>query len=135
MLLAVLVSGRGGWVRRGEPETGPPPSNRIDARNPSRLDEALAEATSASWDLARETSAPAARIGRQLLGAAALPEPGAAWLPPVAVGPVRGVWKTVGDRIEAGVRPLSGVTRQAFGFLIDPATQPRSAAAPSPEGT
>lgn len=83
------------------------------------LADSLAEATSATWELARATSAPAARIGRDAWGAA--PALGVPRLPggPIAP-PSTGSLRGVGDRVHAGVRPLSGSARHAFGFLIAP---------------
>jgi hypothetical protein len=119
------------------------------ARHPDgrhQLDRALAEATSATWDLARSASEPAARISRDVLdattrsedvasertsdrplatgepsdvGAAGLtvPVPSLDQLAPDASA----VLQQVGNHLSAGVRPLSDTARHAFGFLIGPA--------------
>jgi hypothetical protein len=102
------------------------------------LERALAEATSATWDLARSASEPAARISRDMLDATiqtqdALPDQG---LSPVEAGPAvavarlipqapdaettSAVLQQVGDHLAAGVRPLSSTARHAFGFLLGP---------------
>ncbi len=123
---------------------------------PRAFDRAVAEATSATWDLARSASEPAARISRDVLDAGAstdegpaqrpvAPEEGIAGLslPIPALGPfgpdraaASAVFQQVGDRLSAGVEPISDTARHAFGFLLGP---PRSRAAtpdgqPSPTG-
>jgi hypothetical protein len=104
------------------------------------LNTALVEATSATWDLARSASEPAARISRDVLDAT----------PPAEESPVAGpvtpgeglaglslaipsldplapdataasaVFQQVGDRLSAGVEPISETARHAFGFLLGP---------------
>lgn len=117
LLMVVLFN------RRTEPplaqRTKLPAPRGVKPIDPQSLSDALALARSATLDLARETSAPAARIGREVLGAASLPE--AATLPlPESVPPSADVLQSVGDRVSAGVRPLSGTARHAFGFLFSP---------------
>ncbi len=117
------------------------------ARNPSlSINRALADATSATWDLARSASEPAARLGREVLdageddrgsrpGSAAVtisdhpaeglvslsvPVPSLEPLAPDAAA----VIQQVGDQLSAGVRPLSSTARQAFGFLLRPDRRP-----------
>lgn len=82
------------------------------------LTAAVADATLATLDLARSASAPAARVGSEVLGAAA--EPSASpelpeLLPPP---PASAVLHDLSDRINASVRPISGSARHAFGFLL-----------------
>ena len=97
---------------------------------------ALAEATSATWDLARSASEPAARISRDMLDASLQAqdvrseprlgpaEPGVA--APVSIvmpqapdaATASAVLQQVGDQVAAGFRPLSSTARQAFGFLL-----------------
>jgi hypothetical protein len=89
------------------------------------LSSALAVATSATADLAREASAPAARVGLRALDATAIPAAPAVGEVPVA--PTSRVLETV----EAGVRPLSGSARHAFAFLIRPAPGPHPRPAPA----
>jgi hypothetical protein len=133
---------------RGRP-TGPPsgpaqrPANR---QEDSRvLSEALADATAATWDLARTTSEPAARLGRQVLKSATQLEnparptasaadpsgssyPGldslSAVLPAVSQRPPgSALLQQVGDGLSASFRPLSSTARQAFGFLRIPSLE------------
>jgi hypothetical protein len=109
----------------------------VDAR---ALNDALAEATAATWDLARSASEPAARISRQVLDAATLPEQntssallGAGTEPVVSMVSVPSLdvlapdaaaagalLQQVGGRLATGVRPLSNTARHAFGFLLGP---------------
>jgi hypothetical protein len=101
---------------------------------------ALADATDATWDLARLASEPAARISRQVLEAATSPErpqiseagsaKGAApdsvtalslgALAPDSAAAVASL-QQVGDHLASGVKPLSTTARQAFSFLLVPA--------------
>jgi hypothetical protein len=99
------------------------------------LNDAVAGAADATWDLARTASEPAARISRQMLDAATGPELSVS-LPnhvvdPGAVPSFRSLahnsatavamLQQVGDRFATGVRPLSNTARHAFGFLLGPA--------------
>jgi hypothetical protein len=107
-----------------------PSSDRSDG---PKLNEALASATEASWDLARSASEPAARLSRQFLDAATDAGPerphessGAVAVPsldafaPDSAAAVATI-QQVGDRLANGVRPLSSSARHAFGFLLGPA--------------
>jgi hypothetical protein len=110
--------------------TPPAPTPEVAAA-PRPLAEALAEATSATLDLARQTSAPAARLGRRVLETASVAD--AEFPVPVEVRPASDVLQSVGDRVNAGVRPLSGTARKAFSFLLPPSldaatTSPRPGA-------
>ena len=80
---------------------------------------ALADATSATLDLARETSAPAARIGQVAIQAATPEDIG--W-PRSLASPSApsGLIQSLTDRVNSGVRPLSGSARRAFSFLSAP---------------
>lgn len=124
--------------RTATPGVAPRPAKE---HSPS-INRALADATSATWDLARSASEPAARLGREVLadddderasrpGSAApmtsahraeglaslsVPVPSLEPLAPDAAA----VLQQVGDRLSAGVRPLSSTARQAFGFLLGP---------------
>jgi hypothetical protein len=123
------------------------------ARN---LNTAVANATAATWDLARSASEPAARISRQVLNAATeadresnLPTPDVR-LEPVTSGvsvpslaalapdtaAAGAMLQQVGDHLATGVRPLSETARHAFGFLLGPAiTKPEVPAnPPAPKG-
>jgi hypothetical protein len=101
-----------------------PSSGAMD--EPARpLTESLSDATSATIALARETSAPAARIGRQVMASAALPQ--GDWPIGVPSTEPRGVLESVGSQVEAGVRPLPGAARKAFGFLLPTLSSERPA--------
>jgi hypothetical protein len=87
------------------------------------LSDALADATSATLELARDASAPAGRVGRAVLASATLPSAA----PPapeveVAVGASSEMIQSVGGRVGAGVGPLSGSAQHAFGFLLPSAS-------------
>ncbi len=116
LVLAAFLANRSDRDRRVE--TGPPPAPSVASTAPRPLTDALAEATSASWDLARHASAPAARIGRHVFDSAAVGIPSTTFSSPVRVRPVSGVLQRVEERVNAGVRPLSGSARRAFGFLL-----------------
>jgi hypothetical protein len=111
---------------------GEPVVPRADAR---RLSNALVSATEATWDLARTTSEPAARLGRQVIEAATQTEgsadPTSAPGSPLVAFPsvfqdlpqstTGAAWlQDMGDGLAASVRPLSTTARQAFGFLRTP---------------
>jgi hypothetical protein len=125
------------WRTGGNPPPAlpsPPVATHVQAIDPDDLSAALADATSATLALAREASAPAARVGREVLAEADLPSSTPAFGLPEGVVPA--VFQGVGARVNAGVRPLSGTARSAFGFLIGtpdgvnraaPATPPRGA--------
>lgn len=109
-----------------------------DGDNAYALNVALAEATAATWDLARSASEPAARISREALDAAT--SHGQSTAGPAAstgTGPATptvsvpsldslvpdtaaagAMLQQVGDRLTEGVRPLSDTARHAFGFLL-----------------
>jgi hypothetical protein len=141
------VSGRDGHRISGPREATP------ESRD---LNRALFEATSATWDLARSASEPAARISRDVLDATAQTESQPRGSPSAAAAAAATtnedlaglsvsmpsldpltpdataastVLQQVGDHLSAGVRPLSSTARQAFGFLLGPPgdrTEPRT---------
>ncbi len=158
--LAVLIPMIKGPEPHDGPRANPPPiaSRPSDddlhavsgtSRSPGEragLNRALADATSATWELARSASEPAARIGRDVLDATTRaedvvsePEPeaptsvadrlvtatGALTLPVPSLAPFApdpsAALQQVGDHLASGVRPLSDTARHAFGFLIGPA--------------
>jgi hypothetical protein len=127
---AVLVAGVFGlrWAR--QPRDDGAPVVAVKA-SPRPLTLALADATLATLDLARETSAPAARVGRQMLASVAAEGEGPALVLPTAPEPPADVLQSVGEGVNQGVRPLSGSARHAFGFLLGPApvVKPRPAPA------
>lgn len=122
------------------PRVWPPASERpaavahVRMIEPDGLTEALAVATSATWDLARETSAPAARVGRQVLVSADLRESAPSLLLPAGVAPAADVWQAVGDRVNAGVGPFEGTARHAFSFLLGPSPDGQPAPRRDPAG-
>jgi hypothetical protein len=112
IVLAMFASKVPWRVRTPEVAVQRPPSTRP-------WTSALAEATSATLDLARETSAPAARWGQDMMIAGSPRE--FAW--PVAIeSPAMPseILETVSRKVNSGVRPLSGSARRAFSFLIAP---------------
>jgi hypothetical protein len=103
-----------------------------DSAGARALNEAVAGATAATWDLARTASEPAARISRQVIDVATEREPNhssgvaraesgsvlslASLAPDSAAAAA--TFQQVGDRLAIGVRPLSATARHAFGFLF-----------------
>lgn len=100
---------------------------------PDPLADALAQATAATWDLARTTSAPAALVGLEILDADDPTETTESRVPPVEDDPASEVLQGVGARVDEEVRPLSGTARHAFDFLLGPAPT-RPEASPHPTG-
>lgn len=136
LLLAVGLGPRPWRAGRGPAptltETVPrPPVRAIDSDD---LGAALVDATSATLFLAREASAPAARVGREVLAEADFSGSTPALGLPEGVLPAA-VFRGVGERVNAGVRPLSGTARSAFGFLLGaPDPQGRATPAAPPRG-
>ncbi len=97
---------------------GPEPVANVRVIDSNDLTSALADAGSATLDFAREASAPAARVGRQVIGSAGLSEESPTLTLPEGMTRTSNVWQNVEDRVQAGVRPLEGTARHAFGFLI-----------------
>lgn len=138
-LVAASVAAAAAWLgfRHGGPAgpaPHPAPAHRVV---PIQLAVAWSDARSATLDLARGVSAPAARIGLGVLDldlAADRPgEPDAdADGPEPAAAP--DLLQSIGDRLDRGARPLSGSARRAFGFLIpDPGPDPAPGDEPPPE--
>ena len=103
------------------------------------MNSALAEATAATWDLARSASEPAARISREVLDAATKTDHAPVEAASItSAGPVTAnalvpsldslvpdaaagaMLQQVSDHFAHGVRPLSDTARNAFGFLRGP---------------
>jgi hypothetical protein len=96
------------------------------------LNTALADATAATWDLARSASEPATRISLHVLDAATMPEPASvddgsgsfSVLSYVPAAPdstaASALLQQVGDGLASSVGPLSSTARDAFGFLLGP---------------
>ena len=134
LLLSVLIG-----VRPGVPARPAKPlavaASTARAIDHDALSHALAVATSATWDLARATSAPAARVGLEVFEATGLDETSDAPTMPLEVeAEAVEVLQDVGERVNEGVRPLSGTARQAFGFLFGPAPAPPQLPPPLPRG-
>jgi hypothetical protein len=120
---------------RGRLAQGVPVPAPDSGGNPSEsagLNDALASASEATWDLALSASEPAARLSRQFLDAAGEPDiprnsgssaavsvPSLDSITPDSASAVETI-QQVGDRLASGVRPLSSSARQAFGFLLGP---------------
>ncbi len=102
---------------------------------PVALTDALAVASSTTLAFAREASAPAARVGYELASAELSDSvPSGSLEFSVDVAPATRALQRVGDRLNAGVRPLEGSARHAFGFLIGPDAGRAKPATPSPRG-
>jgi hypothetical protein len=118
---------------------------------PRFLSDALADATEATWDLARATSEPAARLGRQVLeggrdaneaetraSAPIVASTGRRLIPPLnlqisSLAPARGDWlQDVGNGLSSSVEPLSSTAARAFGFLSAPFAAKSDATTPPP---
>jgi hypothetical protein len=131
LLLSVWIGGlasRDAGPAAAPAAAGPVPLVRRAPRSidPVALSAALAEATEATWDLARATSAPAARVGLEVLDAAELSETTGSLSLPLSEesGSTSEVLEGVGERVSQGVRPLSGTARSAFSFLLGPDVAP-----------
>ena len=121
-----------GRQRMASARPAAPRSGFSDSSEHPRLNEALASATEATWDLARSASEPAARLSRQFLDAATVADleqnsaasaavsvPSLNALAPDSAAAVATI-QQVGDRLTSGVRPLSSTARHAFSFLFGP---------------
>jgi hypothetical protein len=117
--LAAAVAVGWGLTSRGPRREAEPTVALVRAIDPNDLTDALGDASTATWDLAREASAPAARVGRQVFDSSEMAATAPVLSLPEGVGQAVGVWREVGDRVNAGVRPLEGSARHAFGFLLD----------------
>jgi hypothetical protein len=114
IIIVGLIGGRAGWFA-GREAIQPEPT--FPRRS---ITSALVDVTSATLELARETSAPAGRVGRVVLASAELTtaEPPLTFEVPIVPTSAVLQLQSVGDRVEAGVVPLSDSARQAFGFLL-----------------
>jgi hypothetical protein len=123
LLIGVFLIGR--FTNHGTQPA--PPSTAVSSAHspapidPQALNDALARAGSATWDLAQAASAPATKFGREMFDSATITEgpEGDETLPlSLPVSSASKMWQSVEDRVNAGVRPLSGSARHAFGFLF-----------------
>lgn len=138
---AVALAWLGGslWISTG-PDERPEPALMTSIGPPQRpLGLALADETEAILDLARDASAPASRIGREMLdlgklSTSGLEMPTEPFNEPKATDEADadppGLLKAVGDRVGAGVKPLSGSARHAFSFLLGPPDEPDPTTSP-----
>src|SRR5205823_4557641 len=88
-LLLISALGVRSWLLPTDPANGPI-AQQAPARPPAPtrpLADSWAVATEATLDLAWETSAPAARVGREVLGDVALPDAATAVPLPLPAGP------------------------------------------------
>lgn len=115
--------------RPNVPETPP----RIDL---PALNQAIVEASDATWDLAYVASAPAVRLGRHVLRGTESVRPEADESPGEVVSEVLNQF---GQEISAGVRPLSDSARRAIKYLKDVVPPPgeaiEAARRPNTKGT
>jgi hypothetical protein len=129
MATAAAVFGLAGiagfwWLSRPIPQPlGAPSIASTESRRP--IESAFEEATSATINLALEASAPAARIGRDVLTFEEASGSSASSEPETETGLVAAVsatdmLQTVGER----VKPISGSARHAFSFLLGPPPEP-----------
>ena len=121
--------------------TGPsqdPPNRAIALKKsagPAPFTEALAVATSTTLELAREASAPAARVGYELASAELTESTPSTTLGiSVDMAPATEALQRMGNRLNAGVRPLEGSARRAFGFLLSPRLDNPKPPPRSPQG-
>ena len=114
VIVGLTLALHGTWTRSEKT------SESVDQANLRGLPDAFARATSATWELARETSAPAARLGRIVLDSSPFASAEGA-LPSRPELPVSGEGiQAVGERVGEGVKPLAGSARKAFDFLLGP---------------
>ena len=94
----------------------PPPARVQPEATPASRpwDVALADAASATLELARETSAPVARIGQDVLVASRVDRDPT---PSRASGTMV---ESVSRNLSEGIRPIEGTARRAFSFLLAP---------------
>lgn len=114
------------------PVPAPAPKPRVVATPP--LNAALAEATEATIGLAREASAPATRIGREVIEyqeAEASTIASRSDAAEEVASTASEVLQTVGEQVNAGVRPISGSAWHAFTFLLGPAPDHPQAVPPA----
>lgn len=117
------------WLiqHRFGPRTPDAPASGVElaaVEMPERpLTEALADVTSATLVLARQTSEPAARLGFSALNASQETEEDHADAPHE---PTSALLHRLGESVGEGIRPLGGSARRAFGFLLGPASAPET---------
>ncbi len=115
---------------RPDAEIKPPPTVAEPATESSLLRAAVNNATAASWQLARLTTEPAARLGREMIDASfPTREPPVLELALLEPSPTPAtdsdsfapeLFSRMGGYLTAGVQPVSTSAREAFGFLRPP---------------
>jgi hypothetical protein len=142
---AALLAALGPWPRP-EPVRRDSAASTGEGRSLGRglLGGAVSDATAASWQLALLASEPAARLGKEMIGASFRPGSGSFenLSPPSGIPSLDAdsfppdLLNQMGDALAAGVRPLSTSARQAFGFLRAPTPDKlnRPAAPPAAKG-
>jgi hypothetical protein len=131
-LFALAWVGWSAWRARPLPEDFAPALNSAPSVATNHapigrpLEAALADATEATIDLAREASAPAARIGREILDLDNLMDSVTIKGPaPIAEdSSASDLLQNVGQRVNASVKPITGSARHAFSFLLGPPPGP-----------
>jgi hypothetical protein len=140
-VFALAWLGTTGWLSRtlpGRPAPDSVPSVAIASSRPLAL--ALAEATEATIDLAREASAPVARIGREVLdldnlaGSVTIERADVATIRAAPSSIPSDLLQSVGQRVNEGVKPISGSARHAFSFLLGPPPDPDPAPGEARDG-
>lgn len=90
-------------------------TDRLASPAPRALSLALANATSATMDLVREASEPAARVGQQMISQSI---PAESARPSISgLIPNTSSLGVVGARVDVNIRSLSTSAKRAFGFL------------------
>jgi hypothetical protein len=128
---ALLILVRPGGTTRREPiatPTSPSPSIATPPAPFRPIALALNDARTATIELALEASAPAARIGLEVLGdresSHDLASNPARRVDGGLAPPPSELIQSVGERLNASVRPISGSARHAFSFLLGPPPLP-----------
>jgi hypothetical protein len=124
---ALLILARPGGTPRREP-IAPSPSTAARPEPYRPIGSALDDARTATIELALEASAPATRIGLEVLGdrnAGGDPASGPArTIDDGHAPPPAELIQSVGERLTERVRPISGSARHAFSFLLGPPPRP-----------
>jgi hypothetical protein len=121
VLMGVFAIGRFAGINRSAPELASNPAPPVIAPRP--IGEVFSDATAATASLARETSEPAARLGRDVLASAAAAVPVTSTEIPSKPSSDRSAspifdFRRIGDGVQSGLSPISRPARHAFGFLV-----------------
>ncbi|MDE2506877.1 MAG: hypothetical protein KGM43_06675 [Planctomycetota bacterium] len=118
----LLAAGGVTWMKLAGPVGEGLRARRAGASASRSIGRDLAEATAASWALARRAAGPAGELGRELI--APVDDARAAERVDVlgsSVEPATLALEDARERVAEGVAPLSAAARRAFGFLAIPA--------------